>query len=83
MWPLVLLQNRLLGAALLGALVVGGVWGWGEYRYRQGWSEGRAAMVAERLRDEAETRGRMDDADVDRGDAADTDRWLRDRAGGR
>ncbi|OWJ69295.1 hypothetical protein CDV50_18745 [Haematobacter massiliensis] len=42
--------------------------------------EGRRDARADRLQDYQDTRRRMDDADVSRGDAADDLRWLRDRS---
>lgn len=76
MWSLVLGQNRLLMAVLVGATAVSGVWGWGQLRYRQGWNDGRAAIELDRRRADEATRRRIRDADVGFGDHDDDLCWL-------
>jgi hypothetical protein len=48
--------------------------------FAAGKREGRRDATVDQLQDYQTTRRRIDDADVSRGDAADDDRWLRNRA---
>lgn len=79
MWPVIAWQNRLLAAALAGALVVGGVWAWGAWNYRAGLADGRAALVAEMAEQAEAIRRALRDADTGHGDPDDDLCWLSGR----
>ncbi|OWJ78437.1 hypothetical protein [Haematobacter genomosp. 1] len=71
-----LLSTR-IGRALaaLGGLIVALL-----IAFASGKREGRRDARADRLQDYQDTRRRIDDADVSRGNADDDARWLRDRS---